>query len=90
VVYEDITYALSYQPPYSTTTTLNPTLYPSYTPYPPAPWVSGSPIWPSRPKNDPYLILPKSGDYIGRILGTGDFASGAMTDDITNHLLEVR
>ena len=66
------------------------TLYPSYTPYPTAPWSSGSSIWTSRPKNDPYLILPTSRDYIGRILGTSDFASTGLSDDITNHLLEVR
>ena len=83
-------YALSDQAPYTISHDLNPTLYPSYTPYPTAPWLSGVLIWPSRPKNDPYLILPTSGDYIGRILGTGNFANGGMTDDITNHLLEVR
>lgn len=87
--YIDITYALSDTSSYANAE-LSATLYPSYTPYPTAPWSSGSSIWTSRPKNDPYLILPTSRDYIGRILGTSDFASTGLSDDITNHLLEVR
>jgi len=92
--YIDITYARTDQTNYLglnyAEAMLNPTLYSSYTPYPTAPWLSGSLIWLSRPKNDPYMILPTSGDYIGRILGTRDFANTGTTDDITNHLLEVR
>jgi hypothetical protein len=81
----DIVYGLTDQEPYRSAT-LNQALYPYASRFPAAPWPSPSGIWTSRPTNDPYMILPESGDYIGRIFVTDDSAG----DDITNHLLEVR
>ncbi|MHB0957647.1 MAG: type II secretion system protein [Pirellulaceae bacterium] len=54
--------------------------------FPSSPWPSASGLWSSRPMNDPYMILPKSGDYVGRRFVTNNVGD----DDITNHLLEVR
>jgi hypothetical protein len=65
---------------------LNPALYSFAPQFPPPPWPSATGLWPSRPTNDPYAIMPTSGDYIGRKFVTNNFGD----DDITNHLLEVR
>ena len=46
---------------------------------------TGSSITRSSARNDPYLIMPTSGDHIGR-----RFVNGDADDDITNHFLEVR
>ncbi|MHB9067080.1 MAG: type II secretion system protein [Pirellulaceae bacterium] len=62
----------------------NPALYPYASQFPPHPWPSA--VWPSRPMNDPYMIMPVSGDYVGRRFVTNNVGD----DDITNHLLEVR
>ncbi len=51
--------------------------------FPFPPWPTA--IWPSRPMNDPYVILPTSGDYVGR-----RFINGDGDDDITNHLILVQ
>jgi len=84
----DIVYALTDQEDYRSAT-LDPALYPYASQFPPSPWLPGpspSGVWPSRPRNDPYMILPVSGDYIGRRFVTNT----DVEDDITNHLLEVR
>jgi hypothetical protein len=78
----DILYYQTHLAPYNTAT-LNPSLYPYAPQFPAAPWPT--PNWASRPINDPYMILPTSGDYIGR-----RFVNGEADDDITNHLIEVR
>ena len=82
----DVFYQLTHASPYDSAT-LNPILYPYAASFPPPPWPSPDwpAIWPSRPTNDPYVILPTSGDYIGR-----RFVNGNADDDITNHLPEVR
>ncbi len=83
-----VSYAQTATDPYRLAT-LNPALYPYASDFPAPPWSSGmslSGIWLSRPLNDPYMILPKSGDYVGRRFVTNNDAD----DDITNHLLEMR
>ncbi len=82
----DINYFDTHLAPYNSAA-LNPALY-SYAPvFPPPPWpsVDWPAVWPSRPMNDPYVILPRAGDYVGR-----RFVNGNADDDLTNHLLEVR
>lgn len=79
----DVAYGETNTAPYATAT-LNPALYPYAAAFPAPPWPSL--LWPSRPMNDPYMILPMSGDYIGRKFVTNNHAD----DDITNHTLEVR
>jgi hypothetical protein len=58
--------------------------------FPNPPWAldyaARFPVLPNRPMNDPYLILPRSGDFIGRRF----VSNNSVDDDITNHLLEVR
>jgi len=76
----EVFYQLTNFDPYNSAQ-LNTELY-SYAPLPTPPW---PPSWNCRPPNDPYMILPISGDYIGR-----QFVGGEADDDITNHLLEVR
>jgi prepilin-type N-terminal cleavage/methylation domain-containing protein len=79
-----VVYGETHKEPYASAQ-LNAALYPFAPQFPVPPWPM-PPIWPSRPMNDPYTILPVSGDYIGRIFVTNNYAD----DDITNHLLEVR
>jgi hypothetical protein len=79
-----VVYGETHKEPYASAQ-LNPALYTFAPQFPVAPWPV-PPSWPSRPMNDPYMILPVSGDYIGRIFVTNNHAD----DDITSHLLEVR
>jgi prepilin-type N-terminal cleavage/methylation domain-containing protein len=83
---EEIVYGMSHEEPYNSAV-LNPALYPLITPMPAA-WPSASGLWAARPMNDPYLILPKSGDYVGRQFSSNNASD--VDDDITNHLLETR
>jgi len=81
----EIIYGMTHEEPYNSAN-LNLALYP-YGPLPPA-WPSASGLWLTRPMNDPYMILPISGDYVGRPFL--DINADDDADDITNHLLETR
>ncbi len=78
----EVTYYATHLNPYDAAVP-NTGLFPFLTGMPFPPWPSG--VWPSRPMNDPYVILPTSGDYIGR-----KFINGDGDDDITNHLIQVQ
>jgi hypothetical protein len=78
----ELTYYDTHRSPYDSAVP-NTTIYPPLAAMPFPPWPTA--IWPSRPMNDPYVILPTSGDYIGR-----KFINGDGDDDITSHLIQVQ